>query len=53
MTMLGGRLLDRDLQIVAGGNAPDRRPFWFQDTAGGMSITAGATERGRRTRIMG
>jgi len=41
MTMQGGRLFDRNLQIIAGGSG-GFRPFWFQGQAGG-SYTAGTT----------
>ena len=41
MTMVGGRLLDSNLQVVAGGTG-GFKPFWFQDNAGG-NFTAGAT----------
>jgi adenine deaminase len=41
MTMVGGKLYDSNLQIVAGGSG-GFRPFWFQEQAGG-SFTAGAT----------
>jgi imidazolonepropionase-like amidohydrolase/Tol biopolymer transport system component len=41
MTMVGGKLYDSNLQVVAGG-AGGFRPFWFQEQAGG-SFTAGAT----------
>ena len=41
MTMIGGRLLDSNLQVVAGGSG-GFRPFWFQEQAGG-SFTAGTT----------
>lgn len=43
MTMTGGRLLDGNLQVVAGGtpgNVTGFKPFWFQSTAG-VSYTAG------------
>ncbi len=45
MTMIGGRLLDSNLQMVAGrsaGSVTGFRPFWFQNQAGG-NYTAGAT----------
>ncbi|MEO6433102.1 MAG: amidohydrolase family protein [Sphingomicrobium sp.] len=41
MTMQGGRLFDRNLQIVAGGSG-GFKPFWFQESAGG-NFTAGVT----------
>ena len=41
MTMVGGRLYDSNLQVIAGGTG-GFRPFWFQEHAGG-SYTAGAT----------
>jgi imidazolonepropionase-like amidohydrolase/Tol biopolymer transport system component len=41
MTMAGGRLLDSNLQIVAGGTG-GFKPFWFSEQAGG-AFTAGAT----------
>ncbi|WP_051504091.1 amidohydrolase family protein [Sphingomonas jaspsi] len=43
MTMQGGRLFDRNLQIVAGqsaGSPTGFKPFWFSEQAGG-SYTAG------------
>jgi imidazolonepropionase-like amidohydrolase/Tol biopolymer transport system component len=43
MTMIGGRLLDSNLQTVAGGSAGTPsgfKPFWFQTGAGG-NYTAG------------
>ena len=39
MTMAGGRLFDRNLQVVAGGTG-GFKPFWFHEQAGG-SYTAG------------
>ncbi len=45
MTMIGGRLLDSNLQVVAGdhaGSVTGFKPFWFQNQAGG-NYTAGAT----------
>ena len=45
MTMAGGRLLDRNLQVIAGGSAGSPagfKPFWFHEQAGG-AFTAGAT----------
>ena len=45
MTMIGGRLLDRNLQVIAGGSAnavSGLKPFWFHEQAGG-AFTAGAT----------
>ena len=45
MTMAGGRLLDRNLQVIAGGSAGGPagfKPFWFHEQAGG-AFTAGAT----------
>ena len=45
MTMIGGRLLDRNLQMVAGSTAnavAGMKPFWFQQQAGG-AFTEGAT----------
>ncbi|MEA1072919.1 amidohydrolase family protein [Sphingomonas sp. LY160] len=45
MTMVGGRLLDRNLQVVAGnvpGSTSGFKPFWFHEQAGG-SFTAGAS----------
>ena len=45
MTMSGGRLLDRDLQVIAGGSpgsVTGMKPFWFHEQAGG-AFTAGAT----------
>ena len=41
MTMVGGRLYDSNLRVVAGGTG-GFRPFWFQTQAGG-AYTAGAT----------
>ena len=41
MTMVGGRLFDSDLQIVAGGTG-GFKPFWFHEQAGG-AFTAGST----------
>jgi imidazolonepropionase-like amidohydrolase len=41
MTMIGGKLLDSNLQVIAGGSG-GFRPFWFQQQAGG-SYTATAT----------
>ena len=41
MTMVGGKLLDSNLQVVAGGSG-GFRPFWFQEQAGG-AFTAGTT----------
>jgi len=41
MTMAGGRLLDSNLRVIAGGTG-GFRPFWFQQQAGG-SYTATAT----------
>ncbi|HWJ59016.1 MAG TPA: amidohydrolase family protein [Sphingomicrobium sp.] len=41
MTMVGGRLFDSNLQLVAGGTG-GFKPFWFQTQAGG-SYTAGTT----------
>jgi imidazolonepropionase-like amidohydrolase len=41
MTMVGGKLFDSNLQVVAGGSG-GFRPFWFQEQAGG-SFTAGTT----------
>ena len=41
MTMQGGRLFDRNLQIIAGGSG-GFKPFWFQEQAGG-NYTAGTT----------
>jgi imidazolonepropionase-like amidohydrolase len=43
MTMVGGRLFDSNLQVVAGGTPGSPagfRPFWFQEQAGG-AFTAG------------
>ena len=43
--MIGGRLLDKNLQMVAGGSANSVagfKPFWFQEQAGG-AFTEGAT----------
>ena len=45
MTMIGGRLLDRNLQVIAGGtpnSVTSFKPFWFHEQAGG-AFTAGAT----------
>jgi Tol biopolymer transport system component/imidazolonepropionase-like amidohydrolase len=39
MTMIGGRLLNSNLQVIAGGSG-GFRPFWFQQQAGG-AFTAG------------
>jgi imidazolonepropionase-like amidohydrolase len=41
MTMVGGKLYDSDLQVIAGGTG-GFKPFWFQEQAGG-AFTAGAT----------
>ena len=41
MTMVGGRLFDSNLQIVAGGQG-GFKPFWFHEQAGG-AYTAGTT----------
>ena len=41
MTMVGGKLYDSNLQVVAGGTG-GFEPFWFHEQAGG-SYTAGAT----------
>ncbi|QDP20579.1 amidohydrolase family protein [Sphingomonas xanthus] len=41
MTMVGGRLLDSSLQLVAGGEG-GFKPFWFHEQAGG-AYTAGTT----------
>ncbi|MEO6225705.1 MAG: amidohydrolase family protein [Sphingomicrobium sp.] len=41
MTMVGGKLYDSNLRVVAGGTG-GFRPFWFQEEAGG-AFTAGAT----------
>lgn len=39
MTMAGGRLLNNNLQVIAGGNG-GFKPFWFHEQAGG-NYTAG------------
>ena len=41
MTMVGGKLYDSNLQVVAGGTG-GFQPFWFQEQAGG-AFTAGTT----------
>jgi hypothetical protein len=41
MTMVGGKLYDSNLQVVAGGTG-GFRPFWFHEQAGG-AYTAGTT----------
>ena len=41
MTMVGGKLYDSELQVVAGGTG-GFKPFWFQEQAGG-AFTAGTT----------
>ena len=41
MTMVGGRLYDSGLQVVAGGRG-GFKPFWFHEQAGG-AFTAGTT----------
>ena len=41
MTMAGGRLLDGNLQVIAGGSG-GFKPFWFHEQAG-SAFTAGAT----------
>ena len=42
MTMIGGRLLDANLDTIAGGPATKRRPLWFDQTAG-AAYTAGSS----------
>ncbi|MCA1653065.1 MAG: amidohydrolase family protein [Sphingomonadales bacterium] len=42
MTMIGGRLLDSNLDTIAGGPTVKRRPLWFDQTAGG-SYSEGAS----------
>ncbi len=42
MTMIGGRLLDSDLQTIAGGTGARRRRLWFDATAG-AAYSAGAS----------
>ena len=51
-TMLDGQLLDRDLNAVAGGNAPHPSPSG-SSRARGMSFTQGATQDGRPRRTRG
>ena len=42
MTMIGGKLLDGNLDTIAGGPATKRRPMWFDQTAA-AAYSAGAT----------
>jgi imidazolonepropionase-like amidohydrolase len=41
MTMVGGKLYDSNLQVIAGGTG-GFKPFWFHEKAGG-AFTAGTT----------